>query len=88
MLLADDNHVGRYQQPPENPSETHHLGKSILAISLDHQEIEVASIVAISASTRAEQYYPGRTFCRLDQSAPGTLNGGFVGNSTHRTRSF
>jgi hypothetical protein len=55
MLLAGYHDIIRDQEPPENPSQMHHLPKAVGDLPLDYQEVKVASLVPIVASTRSEQ---------------------------------
>lgn len=82
VLLADYHHVGRDQKPAEKPSQAHHLPEAVVNLLLDHQEVEVASIIGITTSARSEHDHLRRSGCRLDQRTTGTLDRFSVSNST------
>src|ERR1700722_1264557 len=83
VLLADDHHGSGDQKPAEKPAQAHHLPEAIINLLLDHEEIEVASTVGVTASARSEHDHLRRSGCRLDQRTPGALDRFGIGSSAH-----
>jgi hypothetical protein len=70
-------------EPAEKPSQAHHLPEAVANLLLDHQEVEVTSVICVTASARSEHDDLRGSSRRLDQRTPGTLDRFRVGDSAH-----
>src|SRR5580704_60430 len=86
--LVHHDHIHRSTEAAQDTSKPDLLGETVLHLALDDQEVEVAALVGVAASVRAEQDHLGGCWRGVDQGTSGALDQLASGNCVHRRRSL